>query len=108
MSKPKRRLDRLFAPRLFRALGDPNRIALLCCLARAGEPRSVTDASSCCDIDLSVVSRHLAVLREAGAVEARRRGKQVCYTVRARELASSLRAIADALEGCCCGKGAKR
>ena len=52
-------------------------------------------------VDQSVVSRHLAQLREAGVLSAERRGKQVYYSVRVAELVRTLRAIADALERCC-------
>ena len=96
-----KRLGELLSPKLFKALGEPNRIGLLCRLAGAGGKRTVTGAATCCDVDVSVVSRHLAVLRDAGVLQAERRGKEVYYTVRGRALARSLRAIADALETCC-------
>lgn len=71
---------------------------------------SVSDVAGCCPVSLSVVSRHLAQLRESGVVEARRDGKQVIYRLRAAEVARGLRALADALEACCpdevvCGPG---
>lgn len=91
----------LMSPRLFRALSDPNRIALLMQLAGCGGSCTVSEASQCCPVDLSVVSRHLAVLRDAGIVEHERRGKEVHYRLRADALVTSLRAIADAIEGCC-------
>jgi len=50
---------------------------------------------------MSVVSRHLATLREAGVLASTRRGKEIFYEVRAPELVRTLRAIADAVEGCC-------
>ena len=67
-------------------------------LADGGEERAVSALGGCCAVDLSVVSRHLKVLRDAGVVEARRRGKEVLYKVRASALASLLRGLADALE----------
>lgn len=54
-----------------------------------------------CPVDISVVSRHLAMLRDAGIVEATRRGKEVHYRVRYTGLAETLRSIADAIEACC-------
>jgi len=87
-------------PALFRALGDPNRVALVIGLGRSGEPTTVTDAAACCPVDLSVVSRHLAVLRRAGVLRAAKQGREVRYTV-SPDLAASLRALADALDACC-------
>jgi ArsR family transcriptional regulator, arsenate/arsenite/antimonite-responsive transcriptional repressor len=88
---------------LFKALGDTTRIALVAWLATQKEPRTVTEIASggCCAVDLSVVSRHLAVLRDAGVLEAEKRGREVLYRLRARSLATALRRMADALESCC-------
>jgi DNA-binding transcriptional ArsR family regulator len=93
-------LEGLIDPVLFRALSDPNRVALLVRLGQSGRPTTVTEAAGCCPVDLSVVSRHLAMLREAGVVRAAKRGREVHYTV-SPSLAPSLRALADALDACC-------
>lgn len=94
-------LAELLSPDFFKALGDANRLGLLRTLAEQSTPASVGELGSCCKVDLSVVSRHLAILRNAGVLEARRRGKQVFYRARTRALARRLRGIADALERCC-------
>jgi ArsR family transcriptional regulator len=94
-------LGELLEPRLFRALSDPNRLAILARLAGCCGPRSVTELATCCPVDLSVVSRHLSVLRDAGVVESTRAGKTVLYRARCDVLARTLRAIADALDRCC-------
>ena len=86
---------------LFKALGDVSRMAILASLAEACGPLRVTEIGTCCPQDLSVVSRHLAVLRDAGVVEAERRGREVYYRIRWGELAGMLRELADALERCC-------
>jgi ArsR family transcriptional regulator len=88
---------------LFRALGDTNRLALLAWLARQREARTVSDvvASGCCDVDFSVVSRHLKILHEAGVVEAKRRGREVFYRLPVEALVRCLRDMADMLERCC-------
>lgn len=91
----------LVEPRLFKALCDPNRIALLARLAQCGRPCTVGEISCCCPVDLSVVSRHLGILRDAGVLESQRKGKQVYYSVRFNEIAMTLRSIADAIEACC-------
>jgi ArsR family transcriptional regulator, arsenate/arsenite/antimonite-responsive transcriptional repressor len=87
--------------RLFKALCDPNRIAILARLAECGRPCSVSEVSQCCPVDLSVVSRHLTLLRDAGALESRKLGKEVQYVVRTAWLVATLRSLADALESCC-------
>ncbi len=93
-------LGELLEPRLFRALSDRNRLTLLSQLAMSPEPRTVSELNSCCPIDLSVVSRHLAVLRDAEVVTAEKRGRQVYYSVCCLPLAALLRNVAAALEGC--------
>src|SRR5512133_2451727 len=94
-------LRRWLSPDLFRALGDPNRLAILVALSDGGSERTVSDVARCCPVDLSVVSRHLRTLRDAGVVEARKQGKEVLYRVRFDALVGILRNLADALEACC-------
>jgi len=94
-------LGQLLSPRLFKALADPSRTALLLRLAEGGAPRTVSQAAQGGGVDLSVVSRHLAVLREAGVVQCVKRGKEVWCSVRWDALARALRDLADALEACC-------
>ena len=96
-------LREALSPRLFKALGDPNRVALLARLADCRGGCTVGEAAACCDVDLSVVSRHLALLRDAGVLQAERRGKQVFYAVRAAALADTLRTLADLLAACVAG-----
>jgi ArsR family transcriptional regulator len=61
----------------------------------------VTQAAECCSVDLSVVSRHLAILRDAGVLSVRKQGRQIFYDVRYAELARTLRGLAEAIEACC-------
>lgn len=88
-------------PALFKALCDPTRLTILARVAQSCATVTVSDVASCCPIDLSVVSRHLATLRNAGIVRAVRKGKEVHYSVQAGALARTLRRIADAIERCC-------
>jgi ArsR family transcriptional regulator, arsenate/arsenite/antimonite-responsive transcriptional repressor len=102
---------------LFQALGDATRLRLLNLLA-AGE------VCVCYFVEIlgeaqPKISRHLAYLRKAGLVEARRDGKWIHYSLRrptdpqvAAVLETSLSAMADerqmvrdrlALERVCCG-----
>lgn len=96
-------------PELFRALGDPNRLRLVARLAAAPGPMTVTDASTCCGVHLSGVSRHLAQLARAGVVRAERHGREVRYVLCDDELIGALRGLADALEqsreACCAPAG---
>lgn len=91
-------IDDLLNPDLFKALCDPTRARLLACLIKCGRACSVGEVGACCSVDLSVVSRHLALLAKAGALEAERRGREVWYAVKFADLCASLRALADAIE----------
>ncbi len=96
-----RRLEKTIPAGFFRALADPTRLDLLVQLAGCRRACTVSEIAECCPVDVSVVSRHLAVLRDAGLLEATRRGKQVHYRVRFDMAAGTLRAVADALQRCC-------
>ena len=98
-------LESQLDPEIFRALGDATRLALVARLASASRPLTVTEAATCCGVHLSGVSRHLALLRNAGLVDARKQGREVRYTIDCAALAGTLRSMADALERCrasCC------
>ena len=73
--------------------------------AGAAPSCTVSEAAECCPVNISVVSRHLAMLRDAGILHAQKRGREVYYSVRYPELAATLRAIADAIEACCPPEG---
>jgi ArsR family transcriptional regulator len=96
-------MARLLEPAFYRALCEPTRIAIVAWLASQGAPRSVSEiaGSGCCRVDLSVVSRHLGLLKAAGIVESARQGKEVLYRVRTETLSSTLRELADAIDTCC-------
>ncbi len=96
-------LDKIGAqmqPEFFQALCDPVRIALVAHLAASARPLTVTEASECCGIHFSGVSRHLGILRRAGVVRASKRGREVLYQLEVDSFAASLRGLADALESC--------
>ena len=94
-------LQDTLSPEFFKALCDKNRLVLLERLAHCRGSLSVSEIACCCPVDLSVVSRHLRVLRAAGIVTAERKGKEVHYRLETNKLVASLRAIADAIEACC-------
>lgn len=106
MTKPKtdsqgQTLAQLLSPYLFKAMCDPNRIAILCYLSERCAPLTVSQVAESLPVDVSVVSRHLAILRDAGILVARKHGKEVHYTINTRNLIVTLRGIADAFETCC-------
>src|SRR5687767_7655991 len=94
-------VDELLDPELFKSLCDATRLKLLACLAKCGRPCSVSEVGECCSIDLSVVSRHLALLEKAGVLQSVKEGRTVYYAVRYLQLSQTLRALADAIEACC-------
>lgn len=87
---------------LFKALGDSNRLNIfsyLCACFHQGENETnVKEVSGCCDVDLSVVSRHLGTLKEAGVLVSEKKGKEVFYAVNSKELANKLRDLANFLD----------
>ncbi len=85
----------------FKALADPSRLAILCRLAVGSEPQTVTEVASCCPQNISVVSRHLASLRDAGIVRCTKEGREVRCEVAFDVVVRTLRDVADALEACC-------
>ncbi len=99
--KRRHAIDTLLDPDLFRALGDPTRVGLLACLAKCGRYCSVGEVAECCSVDLSVVSRHLKQLEQAGILESEKQGRSVLYRVRFGELSAALRSLADAIDTCC-------
>jgi ArsR family transcriptional regulator, arsenate/arsenite/antimonite-responsive transcriptional repressor len=98
-------IDQLLNPRLFKALADPTRLQLLACIAKCARACSVGEVAQCCSVDLSVVSRHLATLEQAGILSASKQGRAVMYSVRSRDLVAKLRALADEIDRCCSGGG---
>ncbi len=66
------------AARLFHALADETRLAILRQLRDGGEV-CACDFRACCTLAQPTVSHHLKVLREAGLVTAEKRGLWVHY-----------------------------
>jgi len=74
-----KRLDQQAATAL-RALGEPRRVEILRLLR--GGPQTVGEIAAQIDVTQQAVSQHLAVLGQAGLVEARREGTRSIYAVR--------------------------
>jgi ArsR family transcriptional regulator len=67
------------AAALFRAVGDPARLALLDCLA--AREHCVSELADASGDHLSTISERLRVLRAEGLVAKRREGKHIYYAV---------------------------
>jgi DNA-binding transcriptional ArsR family regulator len=78
--------------RIFQALADPSRRAIFEALTR-GEA-AVKDLTARFDISQPAVSQHLAALKDAGLVNARREGRCVYYRVEPRGMKPLIRWIA--------------
>jgi ArsR family transcriptional regulator, arsenate/arsenite/antimonite-responsive transcriptional repressor len=71
--------------RLFKALGDETRLAILKQLREQGEV-CACEFLACCEVAQPTVSHHLKVLRDAGLVNAEKRGLWVHYTLNEKAL----------------------
>jgi ArsR family transcriptional regulator, arsenate/arsenite/antimonite-responsive transcriptional repressor len=78
---------------LFKALGDPVRLRLMSMIAATTEV-CVCDLTDAFDVSGPTISHHLRVLREAGLVDAERRGTWVYYRARPEAL-NQLAALLD-------------
>jgi DNA-binding transcriptional ArsR family regulator len=77
--------------RIFRALGDPSRLAIFqlvreCCQGDTGRTAddirgSVTEIARQFDLSLSTVSHHLKELRNAGLIRCERQGQHIFCSV---------------------------
>ncbi|BCJ46067.1 transcriptional regulator [Actinoplanes ianthinogenes] len=83
----------------FKALGDPIRLQLMSMIASApGGEACVCDLTPAFEVSGPTISHHLKTLREAGLVDAERRGSWVYYRARPglmRQLATLLTTDAD-------------
>ena len=67
--------------RIIKAMAHPTRLFMVDELARNGE-RCVCELTEMVGVDMSTVSRHLAILKNAGIIEDDKRGAQVYYRLR--------------------------
>ena len=74
---------------LFKTLADPTRRAIFERLCRDGE-QTVAALTARAKVSQPAVSKHLAVLRQAGLVRDRHEGRQTHYSAQARALAPLL------------------
>ncbi|MCC6126857.1 MAG: helix-turn-helix transcriptional regulator [Pirellulales bacterium] len=69
--------------KIIKAMAHPTRLFIVDELAQRGE-RCVCELTEMIGADMSTVSRHLAVLKEAGIIADDKRGAQVYYQLRVR------------------------
>ena len=78
---------------VIKALAHPSRLAIAEAL-EAGE-RCVCDLTDLIGADMSTVSKHLTVMRDAGLLDAEKRGLKVFYRLRCACLMSFLDCVDD-------------
>jgi ArsR family transcriptional regulator len=83
--------------RLLQALGHPTRLSIVRELT-GGDEVCACDFTTCCDVRQPTVSHHLRILKEAGVIEAERRGTSIWYRI-VPQAADRLRALAGELLG---------
>lgn len=86
---------------LFKALADGNRLLVLSCLIKCGRPCSASEVARSCQVEFSVVNKHLKVLAAAGVLDADKRGRTVWYSARCGDLSRRLSALVDAIGEWC-------
>ena len=81
---------------IFKALGHPSRLIMAEALTRG--PLCVCDLHKQVGGDLSTVSRHLGVMKEAGIVEVEKRGTNVYYSLSLACLDTFLRCTGEVIK----------
>jgi DNA-binding transcriptional ArsR family regulator len=69
--------------KIIKAIAHPTRLFIVDELGRSGE-RCVCELTEMVGVDMSTVSRHLAILKNAGIIEDEKRGSQVYYSLRVK------------------------
>ena len=83
---------------LLKALGEVNRLSLVCRLCECDTPQNAMCLCTCCNVDASGVSRHLKVLTQEGVLRVEKRGRQRSYSLNRAFVANRLRVLADRIE----------
>lgn len=94
-------LDRHLDESLFKALGDPTRLRVLSCLIKCGRPCSVSEIAEICELDFSVVNKHLKILAAAEVLRSDKQGRTVWYAARCGELCDRLSRLIDGIVEWC-------
>jgi DNA-binding transcriptional ArsR family regulator len=83
---------------LLKALGEINRLSLVCRLCECDAPQKAMCLCSCCQVDASGVSRHLKHLSQERVVTVQKNGRERNYSLNRNYVASRLRRLADTIE----------
>jgi DNA-binding transcriptional ArsR family regulator len=70
---------------IYSAFGNKIRVGLIFCLAK--KPKNVTELISNCNLSQSAVSQHLAKLKKAGLIEAKKEGRLIIYSLKYKKAA---------------------
>ena len=93
----KRRIEKLTA--VTKALGDPNRVRAL--LALLHQELCVCQVVELLGLAPSTVSKHMAILKQAGLVESRKEGRWVYYRAAANEVSEEVKEVLNWVSNCC-------
>ncbi len=86
--------------RMLDGLADPTRVRILCLLGGNGR---MSGSSIAAEFTMTrpAISHHLKVMLDSGLLKNEKSGQEVYYWVARDGILKSLRALADAIEGCC-------
>lgn len=90
------RTDLANRAKVFKALGHPSRLLMVEALGE-GE-KCVCELRELVGSDISTISKHLSVLKEAGVVQDERRGVSIYYSLRMHCVSSFLSCVRHSLE----------
>ena len=83
---------------LLKALGEINRLSLVCTLCECSDPQNAMCLCACCDVDASGVSRHLKILTTKGVLSVQKKGRERSYSLNRSYVAGRLRGLADKID----------
>ena len=92
--KAARELAEIFDSKLFKALCEPVRVEILKFLTLEGRS-DVRTVAAHCPQDASVVSRHLAVLHQAGVLRRHKEGRHVFFELEGPGMVERMERIVD-------------
>lgn len=82
--------------KIFKALGHPHRLIMVDALRKGS--LCVCELQELVQLDISTVSRHLQILREAHIVSSEKRGKNIYYTLELKCLDTFLNCSCNAIQ----------
>lgn len=94
-------IDERLDQQLFKALSDPTRLLVISCLIKCGRPCSVSEVAECCEVEFSVVNKHMKLLAAAGVLWAEKQGRTVWYSARCGDLCARFARLVDAIAEWC-------